>query len=350
MKILVTGVAGFIGSKTAELLLKQGHEVVGVDNLNDYYDIRLKRFRLAHVAKASGADEGFLGKQGLKAPFSEVYTGQGFQSDSFIFECLDIEDKSAVMGLGERHPFDAVINLAARAGVRYSMDNPHVYMATNASGTLNLLEMMRHHQIEKFILASTSSLYAGQKMPFLEELPVNTPISPYAATKKAAEAMAYTYHHLFGIDVSVVRYFTVFGPAGRPDMAPYRFIKWIYEGTPIILYGDGEQSRDFTYIDDIAEGTIAALQKVGYSIFNLGGGNNPISINTTIDWIESFFDRKAVIDHKPFHKADMRVTFADIEKAKRELGWSPKTGVKEGFEQTAQWYLDHHEWLSGIPV
>ncbi len=350
MKILVTGVAGFIGSKTAEMLLNLGHEVVGVDNLNDYYDERLKLYRLSELLRTQGAAESDLAQWQLSQPLSNDTKPESIQFGKFQFSTVDIEELDQVMGLAKDHQFGAVVNLAARAGVRYSMDHPLVYMTTNAEGTLNLLELMRQEKIKKMVLASTSSLYAGQKMPFLETLPVNTPISPYAATKKAAEAMAYSYHHLYGIDVSVVRYFTVFGPAGRPDMAPYRFIKWIHEGTPILMYGDGEQSRDFTYIDDIAAGTVAALKEVGYSIFNLGGGNNPISMNQTIHWIEEFLDKQAKIDHHPFHKADMVVTYADIEKAKSELGWEPKTGVREGFEKTAQWYLDNASWLSEIPV
>ena len=182
---------------------------------------------------------------------------------------------SQLDALFEAHKFASVLNLAARAGVRYSMENPHVYMTTNANGTLNLLEAMRRKEISKMVLASTSSLYAGQEMPFVETLPVNTPISPYAASKKAAEVMAYSYHNLYGLDISVVRYFTVFGPCGRPDMSIFRFIEWVEKGLPIELFGDGEQSRDFSYVDDIARGTIAAQKEVGYEIINLGGGNNP---------------------------------------------------------------------------
>ncbi len=350
MKIIVTGIAGFIGSKTAEMLLKEGHSVIGIDNLNNYYDERLKYHRLRGVAECAGADSTvleLLSPTEIPEPDSLV---KSFTAGKLQYHTAEVDDLDALLAIVGDQKVDAVINLAARAGVRYSMENPHVYMSTNADGTLKLLEMMRLKSINKLVLASTSSLYAGQPMPFLETLPVNTPISPYAATKKAAEAMAYTYHHLYGIDVSVVRYFTVFGPAGRPDMAPYRFVKWIYEGTPIMLFGDGEQSRDFTYIDDIARGTIAALKPVGYSIFNLGGGNNPISINTTIAWIEDFFDKKATINHKPFHKADMVITFANIEKAKAELDWEPQMDIKEGFQKTAQWYLDNESWLKDLPV
>ncbi len=348
MNILVTGVGGFIGSKTAELLMDQGHSVYGVDNLNDYYDVRLKKYRLHQLAEKQGASNEILNSLNYRE--STLADPISFYAGNFSYFTADIEDFQTIdQFLGEAK-LDAVINLAARAGVRYSMENPYIYMTTNADGTLNLLEFMRKRGISKFVLASTSSLYAGQPMPFKEDLPVNTPISPYAATKKAAEAMAYTYHHLYGIDVSVLRYFTVFGPAGRPDMAPYRFIKWVNEGTPITLYGDGEQARDFTYIDDIAAGTIKALQSTGYEIINLGGGNQPITINQIIAWIEDMLGKKATIDYKPFHKADMLVTYADIQKAGNLLDWHPQVSPQDGFRKTADWYLSNQEWLKEIPV
>ena len=224
MEYLVTGVAGFIASQVTTQLLAAGHTVFGVDNLNDYYDVRLKKHRLEQL---------------------NLVPGHG----QFHFMQMDIEDLSACDRLFEGRKFSVIFNLAARAGVRYSMLNPHVYMSTNAIGTLNLLECMRKYEVKKMVLASTSSLYAGQPMPFTETLPVNTPISPYAASKKAAEVMAYSYHHLYQLDISVVRYFTVYGPAGRPDMSIFRFIKWIDEGQPIELFGDGSQSRDFTYVE-----------------------------------------------------------------------------------------------------
>jgi UDP-glucuronate 4-epimerase len=350
MNILLTGIAGFIGSKTAQFLLDEGHTVFGLDNLNDYYDPRIKHHRLGWLAKQAGADAEVLQSLTRRERESGHSQLSGFIADRLEYRTMEVNDLAGLLTwLGDRR-IDAVINLAARAGVRYSMENPHVYLETNTDGTLKLLELMHQLNIPKLVLASTSSLYAGQPTPFVETLPVNTPISPYAATKKAAEVMAYTYHHLYGIDVSVLRYFTVFGPAGRPDMAPYRFVKWIAEGTPIQLFGDGEQSRDFTYVDDIARGTLAALKSVGYSIFNLGGGNEPVSINTTIAWLEEYLGKKARIDYHPFHKADMQETFANIEKAQSELGWNPQIGVRDGFHRTAQWYLDHQDWLRGIPV
>jgi UDP-glucuronate 4-epimerase len=297
-----------------------------VDNLNDYYDVRLKNWRLEQ----------------LKVHPNTV---------NFTFSDLDIEDQANLSDLFQAHgPFDAVLNLAARAGVRYSMENPHVYLSTNAEGTLNILECMRAQGCKKLVLASTSSLYAGQKMPFTEDLAVNEPLSPYAASKKAGELMAYSYHKLYQLDVSVVRYFTVFGPAGRPDMSIFRFIKWTEEGVPIEMFGDGSQSRDFTYVDDIARGTIAAIEDVGYQIINLGGGRNPVSLNTIISTLEELLGKKAMIDHKPFHVADLMETWADISKAKNLLGWEPQVSLDEGLEKSVQWYLDNQNWLKEVQV
>ena len=303
-KVLVTGAAGFIGQKVCEMLLDQGNHVVGVDNLNDYYDISLKKYRLSLLDKHT----------------------------NFEFFNIDIESLGSLQELFATNNFRSVFNLAARAGVRYSMENPWVYLRTNTEGTLNLLECMKTGGVKKFILASTSSLYAGLPMPFNEDLPVNTPISPYAASKKAAEVFAYTYHMQFGIDVSILRYFTVFGPLGRPDMAPYRFVKAILEKKPFTLFGDGAQSRDFTFVDDIARGTILAEKPVGYEIINIGGGNQPVVINDFISWIEDLVGNKAIIQRKPMHSADMIDTQADISKAQKLLGWLPLVSPKQGLE------------------
>jgi nucleoside-diphosphate-sugar epimerase len=320
--IFLTGCAGFIANRTAQLLLEQGQTVVGIDNVNNYYDVSLKEHRLKQL---------------------EPY-------ENFTFYREDIEDRAAVSRILDAHPIDAVVNLAARAGVRYSMINPTVYMTTNAMANLYLLEEMKDRGIKKYVLASTSSLYAGQEMPFVETLAVNTPISPYAASKKAAEAMAHAYHHLYGIDVSVVRYFTVYGPAGRPDMSVFRFIKWIDEGTPIELFGDGSQSRDFTYVDDIALGTMAAIKPVGYEIINLGGGNHPVSLLEIIKILEEFLGKKAVLRHEPFHIADIKTTWADISKANHLLGWQPKTSLNDGLAACVRWHQEHQPWSSQIPL
>ncbi|MDA8989463.1 GDP-mannose 4,6-dehydratase [Opitutales bacterium] len=325
-KYLVTGAAGFIASQVCRQILEQGDQVIGVDNLNDYYDVRLKKWRLDQLTSHPNAN-------------------------NFRFVKLDIENQENLKELCRSEgPFDAVLNLAARAGVRYSMENPHVYLSTNAEGSLNLLECMREYGYSKFVLASTSSLYAGQKMPFTEDLAVNEPLSPYAASKKAGELMAYSYYKLYGFDVSVVRYFTVFGPAGRPDMSIFRFIKWIDEEVPIELFGDGSQSRDFTYIDDIAKGTIAAIKEVGYEIINLGGGRNPVSLNTVISKLEELIGKKAKIEHKAFHIADIKETWADIKKAKQLLGWEPKTTLDQGLENSVKWYMDNRDWLKDVTV
>jgi len=320
--VLLTGAAGFIGFKTAMELLKRGYRVIGVDNMNDYYDPKLKEYRLSLLK----------------------------ENENFKFYRVDIENLEALRVIFEDNEIDGVINLAARAGVRYSIENPFVYTTTNTLGTLNLLELMKEFGIKKFVLASTSSLYAGQPMPFKEDLPVNTPISPYAASKKGAEVMAYTYHYLYGFDVTVVRYFTVYGPAGRPDMCIFRFIKWIDEGTPITVYGDGTQSRDFTYVDDIAEGTIRAYEtKTGYEIINLGG-NHPHQLKEVIRLIEEYLGKKAEIVYKPFHKADLKATWADITKAKEILGWEPKVPLGEGLRRTVEWHKENRDFLREITL
>jgi nucleoside-diphosphate-sugar epimerase len=315
-KIIVTGAAGFIGSKISEKLLAENREVIGIDNLNDYYDIRLKDWRLNCLKKNS----------------------------HFQFYPVDIEGINGLRKIFQEHEIEGVLNLAARAGVRYSMENPFVYLSTNAMGNLNLLDICREFEINKYILASTSSLYAGQSTPFTENLPVNNPFSPYAATKKAAETMAYTYHYLYGIDVSIVRYFTVYGPAGRPDMSPFRFIKWILEGTPLTIYGDGSQERDFTYVDDIAEGTIKSLKLLGYEIINLGN-NQPHKLSEMIKIIEKYTGKKASYKYESFHKADMKSTWANISKAKDLLDWQPQIGLEEGIKRTVNW-----DWIKNIKV
>mgnify|MGYP006151663881 FL=1 len=318
---LVTGCAGFIASRVTQLLLNSGHTVVGIDNLNDYYDVSLKKHRVSQ----------------LKSP-------------NFHFSVLDLEDATLVNDLFEKNKFDGVINLAARAGVRYSMINPSVYMTTNALGSLNLLEAMRKNGVRKYVLASTSSLYAGQKMPFVESLPVNTPLSSYAASKKAAEVLAYSHHHLYNLDISICRYFTVYGPAGRPDMSYFRFIQWIDQGRPLEIFGDGTQSRDFTFVDDIARGTIAALKLVGYEIFNLGGGKQPTTLLLMIEKLEKLLGKKAKLEFKPFHIADVKSTYADISKAKSMLDWEPTISLDEGLEQCVKWYRDNQPWAGSIKL
>jgi nucleoside-diphosphate-sugar epimerase len=319
---LVTGVAGFIGWRVGEFLLKEGKAVLGVDNLNDAYDVTLKYWRLNELKKF----------------------------ENFKFYQIDITNFQALKTLFETYSISAVIHLAARAGVRASLENPWVYVDSNITGTLNLLELMKDFGVKKLVLASTSSIYAGQSPPFHEDLKVDTPLSPYAATKKGAELLSYTYHHLYGLDISVVRYFTVYGPAGRPDMSIFRFIKWIYEEKPIKIFGDGTQARDFTYIDDIARGTIASLKPLGYEIINLGGGKNPISINQIIEILERLIGKKAKREYLNFHKADVKVTWADISKAKKLLNWEPEISIEEGLKRTVNWSKENIELIKSIKV
>jgi nucleoside-diphosphate-sugar epimerase len=319
---LVTGSAGFIASRVSRLLVDEGFDVVGLDNINDAYDRRIKEHRLEQLKDVDG----------------------------FTFYEADIENLYELEPIFEKHSFNVIFNLAARAGVRYSIENPHVYMQSNAQGALNILELMQRNECGKLVLASTSSLYAGQPMPFHEDLPVERPLSPYAASKKAAEVMSYTYHHLYGIDVSILRYFTVYGPAGRPDMAPFRFIKWIHEGTPITVFGDGTQTRDFTYVDDIARGTVLAAKPLGHSVINLGGGKRPIALLDFIRMTEERLGKKAELVFQPMSASEMVDTSADIRKAKEVLDWEPEFDLEEGLDRTVAWYLENLEWAGRVEL
>lgn len=317
---LITGTAGFIAARVAELLLQQGHSVLGVDNLNEAYDIRLKEFRLKRL---------------LEFP-------------AFRFVRMDISDRRLLDAVDDSPQFDAVLNLAARAGVRASVEDPWVFVDTNLTGTLNLLEFCRRRQISKFILASTSSIYGKDApIPTPETANSDYPLQPYAASKKAAETMCYAYHHLYGIDVTVFRYFTVYGPAGRPDMVMFRFIQWIFEDRVVQLNGDGTQSRGFTYLDDIAEGTILGLKPVGYEIINLGG-HESITINELIDRLEQLIGKKAKVEYLPFHPADMLANLADIRKARQVLGWEPRWNLEEGIRRTVDWYRAQRTWAKFV--
>jgi nucleoside-diphosphate-sugar epimerase len=293
---------------------------VGVDNLNDAYDVRMKEHRLEKLQ----------------------------DKQEFFFQKMEISEKQAIDSLAQYGPFDAVINLAARAGVRASVENPWVYVDTNTIGTLNLLELCRQQDIPKFILASTSSVYgADAPLPTPETAESKLPLQPYAASKVGAEAMAHAYHFLYDIDVSVVRYFTVYGPAGRPDMVMFRFVKWIMEGVPLRLNGDGTQTRGFTHVDDIAHGTILALKLLGYEIINLGG-HETVSINELIAMMEEMIGKQAEVEYYPFPKADMMSNHADVTKAGELLGWEPQVGLREGVERMIAWYRDNRSWAKGI--
>jgi UDP-glucuronate 4-epimerase len=318
---LLTGAAGFVASRVGELLLDGGHTVLGVDNLNDAYDVRVKEYRLRRLE----------GREG------------------FAFQKMDIASREQVETLGDQVvPFDAVINLAARAGVRASVRNPWVYVDTNVTGTLNLLELCRRQGIPKFILASTSSIYGpSPPLPTPEDAETSRPLQPYAASKKAAEAMCHAYHHLYGIDVTVFRYFTVYGPAGRPDMVMFRFNQWIREGRPVLVRGKGEQSRGFTFLDDIAQGTIMGLAEVGYEIFNLGG-HEVVDLMQLVRIFEELIGKGAALEFLPRHPADMDSNWADTAKVTRELGWRPKISLREGMARMVEWYERERSWAKEI--
>jgi UDP-glucuronate 4-epimerase len=318
-KHLVTGAAGFIASRVAGMLLDAGHSVVGVDDMNASYDVRMKDHRLKQLQSRDG----------------------------FEFHKLDLADRKAVEALG-KHEFASITHLAARAGVRDSVADPWIYIDANMTGTTNLLELARHNDIPKFIMASTSSIYGGNApLPTPETADSSHPLQPYAATKKGAEAMCHAYHFLHGIDVTVVRYFTVYGPAGRPNMSMFRFVQRIAEGKSLPLFGDGEQTRGFTYIDDIARGTILAQKMLGYEIINLGG-HEQISINKLIATLEESIGRKAIVEKLPMDKADMLANWADVTKAGEMLGWEAQVGLKEGIANMVAWYMAERDWASQI--
>ena len=315
---LVTGCAGFIASRVAELLVEAGHTVCGIDNLNDAYDRRLKHWRLDRLKLRP----------------------------EFTFIEADIADNRLLSPIWAAMPKpEAVFNLAARAGVRQSVENPSLYYDTNVTGTLNLLELARQTGVSRFLLASTSSLYGSHnQMPYSEDSDTGRPLSPYAASKKAAEALCYSYHHMHGMDVAIPRYFTVYGPAGRPDMSAFRFVQWVSEGQPVTVYGDGTQQRDFTFVDDIARGTIAAgLTTKGFEIVNLGS-DQPVELMTAIRLIERLVGKPAKLNFEPAHRADVTATWANIQKARDTLNWSPRTCFSEGVESLVSWYRDNAAW------
>jgi UDP-glucuronate 4-epimerase len=325
-RYLVTGCAGFIGSKVAELLLEDGHTVVGADSLNEAYDPRLKQWRLGQLQSRQG----------------------------FRFHHIDVTDRAALAPLfatsAGQPPFAAVINLAARVGVRPSVADPWSYYHANCTGTLSLLEMCRQNGVRKFVLASTSSLYGKHnRPPFREDADTNRPLSPYAASKKAAETLAFSYHHLHGLDVSIPRYFTVYGPAGRPDMSVFRFIRRIAEDEPIILFGDGTQSRDFTFIDDIARGTVAALRPLGYEAINLGG-DRPVRLSELVEQIGQLIGKKPRIETRAAHPADVPTTWADVSKAARLLDWRPTVGIEEGLRRSVDWYFANRDLARSLEL
>jgi UDP-glucuronate 4-epimerase len=319
-RYLITGAAGFIGSNVVHQLLERGDEVIGIDNLNDAYDTRLKEWRLAQLRGLPG----------------------------FSFHHLDICDRDPLAAIFRNGPIQGVINLAARAGVRPSVADPWIYNDANNTGTLNLLDLCVRHDVPKFVLSSTSSLYGGDNpRPYAEASSTDRPLSPYAASKKAAEVMCYTYHYLHGIDVTVFRYFTVYGPAGRPDMSLFRFVQWITEGRTVRVFGDGRQERDFTFVEDVARGTIAGLKPLGYEVINLGS-DEPVVLIDAVRLVEELTGRSADIEYSEAHRADMRATWADITKASSLLGWRPGTDFRAGVARLVDWYNENREWAREI--
>ena len=319
-EVLVSGAAGFIGAALSERLLQDGHRVTGVDNLNDAYDRRLKDWRLGRLQERAG----------------------------FTFHKVDIADAQALeAALGDAR-FETIFNLAARAGVRPSLKNPAAYFETNLNGALNLLDAARRRGSPKFVQASTSSLYgAHNTRPFVETADISRPLSPYAASKGAAEMVCHTYHVLYGLDITILRYFTVYGPAGRPDMSIFRFVQWIAEDRPLHLYGDGRQERDFTFKDDIVDGTIAAARRQGFQVINLGS-DRPIALLEVIALLEKRLGRPAQLEIHPDAPADVRATWADISRARELLDWSPRTDLAQGLDQCVDWYLAERAWAKTI--
>jgi UDP-glucuronate 4-epimerase len=326
--IFVTGCAGFIGWRVSGRLLEDKENVTGVDDLNNYYDPRLKEWRLNQLK-------------------SIRHRAENKSQTIFNFHQCDICDFDSVRKIFTTQKFDAVINLAARAGVRASVQDPWVYLDTNVKGTLNLLECCREFGVHKFVLASTSSIYGLKEIPFRETDRADSPLAPYSATKKGAEVLCYSYHYLYGMDISIPRYFTVYGPAGRPDMSIFTFIKRIDNGLPIVVFGDGRQKRDFSYIDDIADGTLKCLHPAGYEIFNLGNDNS-VELLYVIKLIEDNLGKKASVEFLPRHSADVPATWADIGKSKKMLGWYPKTTIEEGIKKTVQWYFENREFVNRL--
>jgi len=326
MKILVTGSAGFIGHATASRLLAEGHAVVGIDNLNAYYDVQLKEDRLARLQA----------------------------QDGYVHHRLDIADLEALKACVAAERPDRVVHLAAQAGVRYSLDHPFEYADANLTGFLNLLEVLRHQPTAHLVFASTSSVYgANRKLPFAVTDPTDHPVSLYAATKKANEVMGYAYSHLFDLPMTGLRFFTVYGPWGRPDMSPFRFAHRIVHGEPIDVYNHGNHTRDFTYVDDIVEGVLrvlwqpptAATDAEGtsppYRLYNIGS-NAPVKLMDYIAELERAFGRKAELNLLPMQPGDVPDTFADVSDLVDAVGYKPDTSLRDGIDAFAEWYRDYY--------
>ena len=331
-KYLVTGTAGFIGFHLANALLEKGEEVVGLDNINDYYDVNLKFARL----KEAGIERGDV--EWGKHAQSTTYPG-------YRFVRMDLEDKDGILGLFSEEKFDYVIHLAAQAGVRYSIDHPDVYIQSNIVGFFNILEACRHYPVKHLLYASSSSVYGNnEKVPFSEDDNVDHPVSLYAATKKSNELMASTYCHLYGVSATGLRFFTVYGPWGRPDMAIYKFTKAMLQGKPIQVYAEGKLLRDFTYIDDIVNGILSILGQLTterpHVLMNIGN-NHPITVNELVSELEQALSRQAQVEYLPMQLGDVEKTYADIDRINSYCVFKPHTDLKTGLQKFCNWYLEY---------
>ncbi len=349
MKILVTGTAGFIGYHLAKRLLERGDTVVGLDNINDYYDLRVKYGRLR--------DTGIAGDESIEY----AKPVQSDRYENYRFVKLNLEDRAAMEELFERERFDAVCHLAAQAGVRYSLSNPHAYVDSNIVGFVNILEACRHNGVKHLAYASSSSVYGlNESMPFSVHDNVDHPISLYAASKKSNELMAHTYSHLYDLPTTGLRFFTVYGPWGRPDMALFLFTKAILEGRPIDVYNYGEMQRDFTYIDDIVEGLVRVIDRpptgnpdwsgkhpdpgssrAPYKIYNIGN-NNPVKLTDFIEAIEKATGKTAKKNLLPIQPGDVPATYADVSDLIADMGYKPQTPIQEGVDRFVAWYREFY--------
>lgn len=333
MIVLVTGVAGFIGSYVAHYLLERGDKVIGIDNLNDYYEVKLKKDRLERLGVKS------------KLSSSTIY-------ENFTFYHIDISNVSALEKLFIDYNFDVVCHLAAQAGVRYSLENPSTYIQSNIVGFANILELAKKSKIKHLVYASSSSVYGlNKKVPFSEEDNVDYPISLYAATKKSNELMAYTYSHLYNMPVTGLRFFTVYGPWGRPDMAYFLFVKAILNNEPIKVYNNGQMERDFTYIDDIVEGIIrvidnkpkSTMDSPPYKLYNIGN-SKPVNLLHFIETIEQSLGKKAIKQFEPIQAGDVPLTYADVRSLISDMKYTPKTSIEEGIKKFVDWYLSYYKY------
>ena len=345
MKILVTGAAGFIGSRVAQMLAQRGDTIIGVDNINNYYDVRLKYARLRELLGVSSDED--------EMAFCEEYKSSSFNNLTFIR--LSIDDKSSLDALFEKIHFDVVLNLAAQAGVRYSITHPYTYMQSNLVGFLNILEACRNYDVKKLVFASSSSVYGmNEKVPYREDDKVDTPVSLYAASKKSNELMAHCYSKLYGFQTIGLRYFTVYGPWGRPDMSPMLFANAMSANKPIKVFNNGDMIRDFTYIDDIATGTIRTIDhnldistcehEVPFRIFNIGC-SHPVKLMDFISEMEQAFGKEARKDFLPMQPGDVYQTNADTSRLENEMGYKPQWLLKEGIAEFVKWYKYYNKQL-----